>query len=948
MMKHKLLYTLIILFSSLSFTFAQEGTIRGTIKDAVSKEDLVGATVFIEGINKGAAADINGFFSFNKIPVGSYKLKISFVGYKVKFIENVKVVEGSVTEINTFIEEDQATTLNEVRVVAKKLTNTEVSVISEIKAAQQIVSGISAAQIGKTLDRTAAEVVKRVPGVTIFGDRFINIRGLNERYNTVMLNNVFTPSMESDVRSFSFDVIPSGQIDRILVYKSPAAELPGEFAGGVVKIFTKSIPDENYLTIDVSGAYRDGTTGNEFFRPKTGKYSYTGFNNGYSDLPKFFPSTDELKQIAVSNQAALAQAGQMLRNTWTPEASTASPDLRFSITGAYKFIDKENLKLANITAVNYSNTRTTFEMARSDFGYSIDQNNVESINEDTKFRDLQYNNSVRTGILHNWALRLNENHTFEFKNLYNQMSNAQYVNRNGLENGGTWNIRSLDQVYRGIYTGQVLGRHAFNDNKTKLDWVVGYNKSNSDRPDYKRYRYSTEGATPALLVPFGAAQTVNLGRTNIVLDEDAILGGINLVQKLTIVKGKTAEESKEIELKAGVFYENKKRTFNARNLGYVRANSSLFDIGSLPIDEIFALQNINTTNGIKIDEQTNASDSYTASNNQIAGYVSGNYSFTKKLNLIAGVRVEKNVQKLNSYDISRNAPVNYNRDLTNILPSANLTYNFSEKALLRLAYGKTLNRPEFREVAPFSFYDFVNNRVITGSPTLNNADIDNYDFRYEFYPTPAEVISVAAFYKNFKNPIEVIFDGVNNANLSFGNAESAYSAGFEVEVKKSLDKLTASALLSKINLVFNGAFIYSRVKIGSSAQNQSDNRPLQGQSPYIINAGINYNDAKKNTQISLLFNVIGKRIYAVGNSFAAGYPDWYEMPRNVVDFTFSKEIARNLILKGGITDILNQRNLIIQDGNKDNTYNANVDQVIQSYSPGRTYSLGLVYTLRKK
>ncbi len=948
MMKHKLLSTLIILLSSFAFTFAQEGTIRGTIKDAVTKEDLVGAAVFIDGLNKGAAADINGFFSISKVPVGTYKLKITFVGYKTKFIENVKVVSGSITEINTFIEEDQATTLSEVRVVAKKLTNTEVSVISEIKAAQQIVSGISAAQIGKTLDRTAAEVVKRVPGVTIFGDRFINIRGLNERYNTVMLNNVFTPSMESDVRSFSFDVIPSGQIDRILVFKSPAAELPGEFAGGVVKIFTKSIPDENYLTVDVSSAYRDGTTGKEFLSPQTGKYSYTGFNNGFSDLPKYFPSTAELKQIAVSNQAALTQAGQMLRNTWTPVSSTAIPDLRFSITGAYKLIDRENVKLANITAVNYSNTRTIFEMSRSDFGYSIDQNNIETINEDTKFRDLQYTNSVRTGILHNWALRLNENHTFEFKNLYNQMSNFQYVNRNGLENGGTWNIRSLDQVYRGIYTGQLLGRHSFNENKTKLDWVVGYNKSNSDRPDYKRYRYSTEGATPSLLVPFGAAQTINLGRTNILLDEDAVLGGINLVQKLTISKGKNAEESKEIELKAGAFYENKKRTFTARNIGYVRANSSLFDIGSLPIEEIFALQNINTTNGVKIDEQTNASDSYTASNNQIAGYVSGNYSFTKKLNLIAGVRVEKNVQKLNSFDVSKNLPVNYNRDITTILPSANLTYNFSEKALLRLAYGKTVNRPEFREVAPFTFYDFVNNRVIAGNPDLNNADIDNYDFRYEYYPTPAEVISVAAFYKKFKNPIEVIFDGVTNANLNFGNAESAYSAGFEVEIKKSLDKLTSSALLSKINLVFNGAFIYSRVKIGSTAQNQSDNRPLQGQSPYIVNAGINYNDAKKNTQISLLFNVIGKRIYAVGNTFAAGYPDWYEMPRNVIDFTFSKEIARNLLLKGGITDILNQKNLIIQDGNKDNTFDSNADQVIQSYSPGRTYSLGLVYTLRKK
>lgn len=947
-MNCRILLSSILLLLSLASTFAQQtGTIRGNIKDAASKEDIIGATILIDGQNRGAAADVNGFFSLSKVPTGTYTLKISFVGYKLKLIPNVTVEADKVTEINTFIEEE-GSTLQEVRVVGKKLTNTEVSVISEIKAAQQIVSGISAAQIGKTLDRNAAEVVKRVPGVTIFGDRFINIRGLNERYNTVMLNNVFTPSMETDVRSFSFDVIPSNQIDRILVYKSPAAELPGEFAGGVVKIFTKSIPDENYLTIDVSGAFRDGTTGNEFFQPQSGSNSWTGFNNGYSDLPKFFPSTADLKQIAISNPQALAQAGQSLRNNWTPVSSTALPDMRFTITGAYKLIDKEDLKLANISAVNYSNTRTTFDMKRSDFGYTQNQNS-EVINEDTKFNDLQYNNAIRFGALHNWALRLNQNHLFEFKNLFNQMSNGQYVNRNGFENGGNWNIRSLDQLYRGIYTGQLLGRHYFNDERTKIDWVVGYNNSFRDQPDYKRFRYSTGGgSTPVLNVPFGAAQTFNLGRTNIILDEHAIMAGANLIQKLVLVKGAKSEDNKELELKAGAFYEDKQRQFDARNLGYVRANSELFNIGALPIDQIFSPENINNTNGIKIDEQTNASDSYSASNNQIAGYVSGNYSFTKKLNVIAGVRVEKNTQKLNSYDISKSAPINYNRDLTNVLPSTNITYNFSEKSLLRFAYGKTLNRPEFREIAPFSFYDFVNNRVVAGNSELQNAEIDNLDFRYELYPTPSEVISIAAFYKKFKNPIEVVFAGGNNNNITFSNAESAYSLGMELEVKKSLDKLTGSAFLNKINLVFNGAFIYSRVSLGAvTGANQSDNRPLQGQSPYIINAGINYNNQKKNTQVSLLYNVIGKRIYAVGNTYAAGYPDWYEMPRNVLDLTFSKEVLKNFIIKGGITDILNQKSLILQDGNHDGTFDSNTDQVIQSFVPGRVYSLGIVYTLRK-
>lgn len=942
-MQHKLLYSFILLFFTITSIFAQEGTIRGTIKDSKTKEDLVGATIYIEGLNKGAAADINGFFSLNRIPAGTYKLKVSFVGYANKTVEGVTVISDKVTEINAFLDEE-GNTLAEVRVVGQKLTNTEISVISEIKAAQQIVSGISAAQIAKTLDRNAAEVVKRVPGVTIFGDRFINIRGLNERYNTVMLNNTFTPSMEADARSFSFDILPSNQIDRILVYKSPAAELPGEFAGGVVKIFTKSIPDQNSLTLDYGMSYREGTTGKDFLAPQAGSMAWTGFNDGFSNLPKNFPSTADLKTIVLSNPQRLQQVGQSLNNSWVPTQSTAIPDQRFALTSAYKF-DLGSVKIGNVTAVNYSNVRTKFMKVQNDYGFSKIVNTGEA-DILSNFTDQQYSNAVRFGVLHNWAVKVNENHTIEFKNLFNQLSNAQFIDRAGFENGANWTIRSFNQNYRGIYTGQLVGKHKFNQDKTTIDWVAGYNRSFNEMPDYKRYRYDSNGS---LLVPQGAVQTFNLGRTNIILNEKAFTGAVNIVQKVVLKKGANSEDNKEIEIKAGGFYETKDRTFNARNLGFVQANSSAFNVGNLPIETIFAPQNINTTNGVKLDEQTNNSDAYTASNVLFAGYASGNYSFTKKLNLIAGVRVESNQQKLNGFDNRDGKPVNFNRSIVDVLPSVNLTYNFSEKALLRLAYGKTLNRPEFREIAPFTFYDFVLNRVVTGNSTINNANINNYDLRYEWYPTPSEIVSVAAFYKDFTNPIEVVFTSGSNPNVSFDNAKSAYSTGIELEIRKTLEGLTSNTILNNINLIFNAAFIYSRVKIKENiAATQSDNRPLQGQSPYIINGGINYNNQKTKLQINLLYNIIGKRIYAVGNNFGTPYPDWYEMPRNVLDLTFSKGVTKNLLIKGGITDLLNQKFLILQDGNQDAVFDAGKDQIIQSYKPGSVYSLGLVYTFQKK
>jgi outer membrane receptor for ferrienterochelin and colicin len=920
---------LLLTITSFSVLAQDGGTIRGTIKDSKTKEDIIGATILVQGINKGAATDINGFFSFGKLPAGSYSLKVSFVGYESKIYEGVKVEPNQVTELNLSLAEESAT-LAEVKVVAQKLTNTEVSVISEIKAAQLVVSGISAAQITKTLDRTAAEVVKRVPGVTIFGERFINIRGLNERYNTVQLNNAFAPSMETDVRSFSFDIIPAGQIDRILVFKSPSAEIPGEFAGGVVKIFTKSIPENNFLTLDISSAYREGTTGSTFFATKNSNLAWTGFDQGYFDLPKSFPANRSA--LISSGPAGLDAIGASLKNNWVPIESNALPDLRASLSGGLKF-DLGSVKIGNVTAINYSNTRSIFQMERNDWGYSNIQ--VTGQPDDVfNFVDNQYTNALRVGVSHNWSARFANGSVIEFKNLYNQLANTQYIQRKGFDNGSNWDIRSFDQVFRGIYTGQLTGRHEFQAGTLKTDWMVGYNSAYRNQPDYKRFRYNVDGSSSYLFIPNGAAQTFLMGRTYINLDESSYTAAFNLEKRVALADGK------ELDFKAGAFYEDKSRDFGARNIGYVKSTPSFQT--SLPIDQLFSPQNFNSKTGIKIDEQTNPNDSYDASNNLLAVYASVNYALGKKFNAIAGVRAEQNSQKLNSADLV-GKPINYDNTRLDLLPSMNLTYNFSEKALLRLAYGKTLNRPEFRELAPFSFYDFVNNRTVSGNPTLKNADIQNFDFRYEFYPTPSELISVAAFYKDFTNPIEVVFASGANPILNFSNAKSAYSTGIEAELRKNLSPEKPNSILGKTSLVFNGTYIFSRVKLDDAlAKDQSDNRPLQGQSPYIVNAGLNYNDTQKGLQINFNYNVIGKRIFAVGNNFGSPYPDWYEMPRNVIDFSFSKQLTKAIMLKGGVTDILNQGNVILQDGNQDQVFDRNRDQIIQNFAPGRVASLGLI------
>lgn len=926
----KLLTTIFILLISITFIQAQEGTIRGTVKDAQSKEDLVGATVFIEGLNKGAAADINGFFSISKVPAGNYKLKISFVGYQVKLIENVKVLADQVTEVNTFIEEEGAT-LNEVKVIGQKLTNTEVSVISEIKAAQQIVSGISAAQIAKTQDRDAAAVAKRIPGVTIIGDRFINIRGLSQRYNNVMLHNAFTPSMETDVKSFSFDVIPSSQIDRFLIYKTPAAEIPGDFGGGIVKIFTKGVPDRTSFTFDASFGYRENSTFSEFRQAKQGNNYWNGFNNGYNDLPGIIPAKiDPVTQ----NAATIANYSNAFKNNWETENTNATPDQRYALTASIRVLDNESVKIGNTTSLTYSNQFQYYRAKRNDFNTNI--NNTKSQIYD--FNDDTYNRTIRVGILHNWTVKLGDNHLINFKNLFNQSSLGNYTNRFGtvIENGTTQNNSSFDQVFRGIYTGQLTGKHDFNEKKTSIDWVVGYNSSYRNQPDYRRFRSDVDlnNGQRTVFIPVGTAQAFFLGRVFTKLDESSYTGSLNLTHKFNLNK------ERDLEVKTGLFYEDKQRDYATRNLGYKRSSFAQLDFTN--ITQLFQPANIGPE-GILIDEQTNPNDSYDARNKLLAYYAQANLPITQKLNIIAGVRVEDNTQLLNSAFIG-GAAVRVNNPVTSILPSANLTYNLSEKMLFRAAYGKTLNRPEFREIAPLSFFDFNFNVVYNGNPNLKTADIDNYDIRWEYYPTPSEVVSFAVFYKNFKNAIEAEIDAnagsLGAKNFNFDNFQSAYDMGIEVEIRKSLNNLTSNPFLQNTSLIFNAALIQSRVT-DPNARTPVD-RPLQGQSPYIVNAGLYYGTPETKWQGSLLYNIAGKRIFAVGFD---GYPDLYEMPRSVVDLTVSRKISKNLVFRASASDLLNQEFLILQDGNGDGNFERQNDEVIQNYRPGRLFSVGLSYTI---
>lgn len=939
MIQAKRLVITLVFSVIVGFIFAQQATIRGIVKDSRTNETIIGANVVIEGTTIGTSTGVDGSYTISNLDPGTYNLLVTFVSYHRQRIESVTVGRGQTLLIDIRLEEDIAL-LEGVQVAARRTKQTDLALLSTIKASEIVVSGISAQQISRSQDSDASLVIRRIPGVTVVDGRFIMIRGLSERYNPTMLHNVFAPSMEADVRSFSIDIIPSSLVDQILIYKSPSAELPGEFAGGVVKILTKNIPDDNSLQVNYALSYEPNTSLQEFQRQETGKWHWLGFNDGKYDLPKNFPSTLR----GINDPTRLEQLGRSLPNNWKPEEVNARLNHSAHITNMLR-LKLGKVVIGNVTSINYNNSKSVDNISRADFNaYDM---NLQLSSPIFNFNDQQNNEKIRSGILHNWGFSIGPNHNIEFKNLFNQMSASQYVFRTGRHNEFNYyaNNHSFHQVYRGIYAGQLMGNHKFSD-RTKIDWAGGYSYSYRDEPDYRRFRTDLDTAdrTVTTYIPVGAAATYFLGRFYSKMKEHNYTTAINFHHTYSF----SSQSFFEPEFSAGIFIEQKDRTFDARNLGYTKANSSQFDplLIYVPVDSLFHPQNINNTYGIRIDEQTNPSDSYAVDNSLMSGYAQLSVPVTQKIRFAAGLRIEDHTQQFTSATLTADK-VDTLKNSLNLLPSAYLAYNFNQKMLVRFAYGKTLNRPEFRELAPFGFYDFNYNLVKKGNPALKDAKIHNFDLRWEYYPTPNEIIMAGLFYKHFINPIESSFvPGAGTAGskiFTFSNADKAISRGIEVEIRKSLNGLTESKFIDKVFVVFNTALINSRVVLGEAGLGQSfTERPMQGQSPYIVNASLYYADPDRNLSVAVLYNLIGKRIYMIGYD---DYAEIYEMPRNLIDLTVTKGLSESIELKFGIRDLLNSESMYLQDNRRDGKLNPKTNQSIERYYPGSNISLGLTWKI---
>ncbi len=911
------LFTFLICFFSISFSLtAQTGQIEGKITDANSGAKLSAVSISVNGASTGSSSNVDGNFVL-KLPAGKkYAITFSSVGYQVKVLEDVTVLEGKLISLDIVLNR-LAKTQEAVIIRSTSRKETTAALISYQKNTNVVAQVISAETIKRSPDKNTGEVLKRVPGTSIQEGKYLVVRGLADRYNQAMLNGILLSSTEPDRKTFSFDILPSSMIDNIIINKSFIPELPGEWAGGLIQVNTKDVPARDFLNVQIGTGFNTQTIGKEFYSYAGSSTDWLGFDNGKRGLPAAIPRKAVFADLDNGEKTAL---GKEFSNIWTAQKNNTNtiPALNqsFLINGGFKKNLGSKNKIAAILAVNYSrsNKRTAFENQVNLF-----QNNIASLNFD--YFNNKYSKDILAGALANITLQLGNNSKISFKNMLN-VNTANYTTlRTGKDfesNSVTGdNVRATELAFKAntFFNTQLSGEHNIKKFAVKLHWFGSFNILDQYIPDQRRIQYNQDDPTNpnspySLLIGASKSSQKSGSRYYGFLNDYVYTAGADMDKDFLI-------NNLQQTIKGGYFFQVKDRLFDSRPFAiYLPSdNPALRHLGA---DQVFASGNFGTgyDNMLAFNELSGSSYRYIANSILNAGFLQLDNRISDRLRAVWGLRMENFDQVIGS--VNKNDPRHVYNNVTDYLPGLNLTYKINPKTNFRLSASQTVIRPEFRELSTFQFYDFDLGATVAGNTALVRTKVSNFDLRYEIYPRGGELITMGLFYKYFKNPIEAYFNvGSGGASTyNFINADEANSFGVEIEFRKKMD---FNPLFKNFTIQGNISYIYNRVTSKSTAIT----RPMQGQSPYLLNAGIQYDLEKYGINTTLLFNQIGRRIVFVGGS---DQPPIWENPRPVLDFQLAKKLLKGKgELKLNIADIMNKEAIFYNDLNDNKKYDKQVD-----------------------
>lgn len=895
---------------------------RIAVRDAQTQEALAGATVIpqIEGIS-GALTDTLGIATLSlPISADTLWLEVRYLGYETSRVP-ITARTGLLVEV---LMKAEGVEQAEVVITAVQENRTEVALLSALQQMPQIATGLSAQTIQQTPDRTAAAVLSRVTGVSLNDGRFLVIRGMNERYNPVLLNRLAAPSTEPDSRGFDLELFPAGIIDQVRVYKTPAAHQSGDFGGGLVEIFTRRSTENPSLHVQLRTAYLHGTTFREALFNIRNPSDLIGGGVSARALPAGFP--EDLNAVSTSEAQAWTQ--RLPENFRVRRISHLPPATSVGISYGVPI----SRKLWFITGGSYGRSFQTMRVERNRYemlilrpGANAKLFSYEDYQTIQMLRLFGYMNLLWTPApahqveLNTFIARLTEDETIirEGFSFYQRGSDVPFKNY------------SMQYLARTLGAVQLGGMHRFSE-LTALRWDLGGNITLRDEPDYRRVRTVRDAGDSIyrIILPPGPT-TFDAARFYSQLRQYGAAAQVSLLTELAGWK-----------LISGVQSEILTREFWARWFSYTvpsTASSSFIEYWTaLPIDQAFTGENLRT---LRLREGTNPTDRYQADQIVAAAYLSGEKRIGR-FSFHTGLRYEYSEQRLQSATATE--PVDVRTPFPLLMPFANLGYALTESQKLRIAYSRTLNRPALRELAPFLYYNFALEIQQAGSPALRPASLHNVDLRYELTPSLDQLIAVGVFYKNIRHPIETyILRGADQPTVVFGNAPHANLFGAEVEARIRLTR--------RLSMIANATYIWSEVDMGEAVYgtvpgqgaSQARRRPLQGQAPYLFNAILLYQSANGRWEASSAGQIIGPRLWWVGDNLN---PSIFEMPRPVWDASVRRQLGKHFYIQLQARDILNTPFVYRQDSDLNGRISRKED-VIFRFVRGSEWSLTLGYKL---
>jgi TonB-dependent receptor len=901
-----LLMVSIVCLTTSAQKLSTNGRIIANVR-AESGDELTKATIVITPGPLNRLTDLNGNFELDLSP-GTYRIVVTYVNMEPD-TSSIVINTGEVLK-KTFVLRSKVSAGIVITGRSKKPAGSVNEVLLLQKSAATVSDVIGSQQITRTPSVTTADVLNKINGVTVVDNRFVVIRGMGERYNTTLLNGALVPSTDPSKKNFSFDVLPSNTVERIIVTKTASSDLPADFSGGVVQVITKEVPDRNTLSFTVGTGYNTMSTGREFLSQPITSNSYFGKLDDnrrwyYKDW-----NPDEYGKI-IGNNGSTKEMNARIPNTWQLYSYTAMPTQTYQLSAGFRRKFKNNSSFGFIAAGSYRNAQNI-------------ESDLRQLNGQDSLNATNYNFMTDIGAL----VTLNYNigsSKFSYRNVYSK----KYTQDASIFSGFNTNIDLIKSTTSEINTVDVLqnrleGEHLISKRyKLRAKWYADISEVNNNLHDRRAAPRLGQSGGNTFVYRFDDVRPEN--------------GGISASRYIETRKNAGFEISIPLELfkktgtiiKAGYLYSARDADYSFTFLRYRsgRNFNSATDLSLyLPIYDLTTKENIlselYTYQATSISARgsntvgISGADIFSGKTVNQNIFLMGDINFSPKLRLAAGFRYEGyelETLLVAGRDSITYEPKSFDRsgafEQKNIYPSVNFTYKANNKINVRFSYSRTTARPDFREIVNVAYFNFETGNTIAGNAALTPADIYNYDLRFEIFPKQDEVLSATIFYKEFQNAIEnnLRNDGSGNFIISPVNVKNSTNIGGEIDFRKSLGFISKqSKLLKRLYINGNASYMISEVLTDTSRSGVVNTvprkRPLQGLSPYSINAGLLYDGTIAGFNIS--YNRFGRRILYQGD---AEGDDIYENSRDVIDGQVYVRLFKNKMeLKLNVRDILNQ------------------------------------------